>query len=62
MSIEELAASSVVIRVVADVTEEDYFIGRRILNREMKLLLDSKGIEIPFSQVVVHQAEAQEHK
>ena len=51
-----------VIRIVADVTEEDYFIGRRILNREMKLLLDSKGIEIPFSQVVVHQAEAQEHK
>lgn len=57
VGIEELAASSVVIRVVADVTEEDYFIARRTLNREMKLLLDSKGIEIPFTQVVVHQAE-----
>ena len=55
--VEELAASSVIIRIVADVTEEDYFIARRTLNREMKLLLDSKGIEIPFTQVVVHQAE-----
>ena len=54
---EELAASSVVIRLVVDVTEEDYFAARRALNREMKLLLDSKGIEIPFSQVVVHQAK-----
>lgn len=26
-------------------------------NREMKLLLDSKGIKIPFAQVVGHQAE-----
>lgn len=57
VGVEELAASSVVIRVVADVTEEDYFAARRALNREMKLLLDSKGIEIPFTQVVVHQAE-----
>ena len=57
VGVEELAASSVVIRIVADVTEEDYFAARRALNREMKLLLDSKGIEIPFAQVVVHQAE-----
>lgn len=57
VGVEELAASSVVIRVVVDVTEEDYFATRRALNREMKLLLDSKGIEIPFTQVVVHQAE-----
>lgn len=55
--VEELAASSVIIRIVVNVTEEDYFIARRTLNREMKLLLDSKGIEIPFTQVVVHQAE-----
>lgn len=57
VGVEELAASSVVIRVVVDVTEEDYFAARRALNREMKLLLDSKGIEIPFTQVVVHQAK-----
>ncbi len=57
VGVEELAASSVVIRVVVDVTEEDYFAARRALNREMKLLLDRKGIEIPFSQVVVHQAK-----
>ena len=57
MGVEELAASAVVIRVVVDVTEEDYFAARRALNREMKLLLDRKGIEIPFSQVVVHQAK-----
>ena len=62
VGVEELAASAVIIRVVADVAEEDYFSARRALNREMKLLLDSKGIEIPFSQVVVHQAGNSENK
>ena len=40
-----------------DVTEENIFIGRRTLNRELKILFDNNNIEIPFPQVVVHRGE-----
>ena len=39
------------------VTEENFFLGYRTLNREMKLMCDRHGIEIPFNQIVVHQAQ-----
>ncbi len=54
--VDELADSSVVIRVLALVSETDIFVAQRRLNREMKLLLDKHNIEIPFPQVVVHKA------
>ncbi len=52
--VQELAASCVLLRVLVDVAEKDIFPARRRLNREMKLLFDEHGIEIPFNQVVVH--------
>ena len=55
--VESLGESSVVLRIVADVTEENFFVGYRTLNREMKLMCDRHGIEIPFNQLVVHQAK-----
>ena len=57
IGVEELADSAVVVRVVAQVTEENFFAARRVLNREIKLLLDAKGIEIPFPQLVVHRGK-----
>ena len=57
LGVETLGESSVVMRVVADVTEENFFLGYRTLNREMKLMCDEHGIEIPFNQIVVHQAQ-----
>lgn len=57
MGVEELGESSVVMRFVADVTEENYFLGYRTLRREMKILCDKQGVEIPFNQIVVHQAK-----
>lgn len=54
--VESLGESSVVLRIVADVTEENFFKGYRTLNREMKLMCDRHNIEIPFNQLVVHQA------
>lgn len=57
MGVESLGESSVVLRIVGDVNEEDFFIGYRTLNREMKLMCDEHGIEIPFNQIVVHQAD-----
>ena len=57
LGVESLGESSVVIRIVADVKEEDFFQGYRTLNREIKLMCDMNGIEIPFNQIVVHQAK-----
>lgn len=54
--VESLGESSVVLRIVADVEEENFFVGYRTLNREVKLMCDENGIEIPFNQLVVHQA------
>lgn len=55
--VEALADSAVVLRVVADVKEKDVFAGRRMLNRELKILFDDNNIEIPFPQIVVHRGE-----
>ena len=55
--VQELAASSVNLRVSADVTEANYFVAKRRLNRELKILFDENNIEIPFNQLVVHNAK-----
>ena len=57
LGVESLGESSVVLRIVADVTEENFFLGYRTLNREMKLMCDRHNIEIPFNQLVVYQAQ-----
>ena len=58
MGVETLGDSSVVLRIIADVTEENFFLGYRTLNREIKLMCDRHNIEIPFNQIVVHQAQS----
>jgi len=55
--VQALDASSVVLRFNVAIKEENYFPATRRLNREMKCLFDDKGIEIPFNQIVVHQAK-----
>ena len=52
--VEALADSSVVLRVTVDTTEENVFLARRRLNRELKILFDDNNINIPFPQIVVH--------
>ncbi len=54
--VESLGTSSVVLRITTHVKEENFFIARRRLNREIKILFDENNIEIPFTQVVLHQA------
>ena len=53
--VQELGSSSVVIRIYSRTHEKKKYQVVRDLNREMKLLFDKNGIEIPFPQVVVHQ-------
>ena len=52
--IQELADSSVVLRFMVDVQEDNFFVARRRLNREIKILFDENHIEIPFNQLDVH--------
>ena len=55
--VDALGESSVVMRLTVEVTEENFFIGRRKLNKEIKMLFDKNGIEIPFNQLVIHQSQ-----
>ena len=57
LGVQALADSAVVLKVKAEVAEENIFAAQRMLNRELKLAIDAAGIEIPFPQVVVHQAK-----
>ncbi|MBN2268355.1 MAG: mechanosensitive ion channel family protein [Acholeplasmataceae bacterium] len=54
--VQKLADSSVILRVVGMTEELDKIQTARNLNRELKILFDKNNIEIPFNQIVVHQA------
>lgn len=55
LGVQELAASSVDLRITAVVDEPNIYAARRIMNRELKLAFDRNHIEIPFPQLVIHQ-------
>ena len=57
IGVQELGSSSVNLRICAEVEEKNVFSATRIMNREIKIGFDKAGIEIPFQQVVIHQAE-----
>ena len=62
LGVEDLGESAVVLRVVAKVAESNIFTAKRILRREIKLGFDRLGVEIPFNQLVIHQADDEEEK
>ncbi|MCK5762384.1 MAG: mechanosensitive ion channel family protein, partial [Candidatus Izimaplasma sp.] len=53
--VEQLGDSAVVVRVIARCEEKDRINVRRVLNKELKRILDENGISIPFPQLVIHQ-------
>ena len=55
--VQELGESGVQLKFVAEVEEKNVFSAPRIMNREIKIAFDKAGIEIPFNQIVVHQAK-----
>lgn len=57
LGVQSLGDSSVNLRIVAKVIETDKFNVQRMLNREIKIMFDEKGIGIPFPQIVMHQAK-----
>ncbi len=57
LGVDQLADSGVNLKFAVDVTEENIFAAQRMLARDLKILFDDNGVEIPFPQVVVHKAE-----
>ena len=57
LGVDELADSGVNLKFAADVTEENIFAGQRMLARDLKVLFDDNGVEIPFPQVVIHKGD-----
>ena len=57
IGVDSLGESSVVLKFIVEVNEQNFFNARRRLNRELKILMDKNNIEIPFNQIVVHQAD-----
>ena len=53
MGVEALADSAVVLRFTVACKEQNVFVARRRLNRELRILFMEKGIDIPFPQVTV---------
>jgi small conductance mechanosensitive channel len=59
--VQQLGESSVVIRIYAKTQETKKYQVLRDMNREVKLLFDEKGIQIPFPQIVVHTPEKKDN-
>jgi small conductance mechanosensitive channel len=57
LGVTELANSSVNIRVIAKTLPESQYGVERKIRQGIKEILDKNGIEIPFPQVVVHNAK-----
>lgn len=60
--VDELGESSVNLMFVAKCREGDLYQVKRDLNREIKILFDDNGIEIPFNQLVIHTEEEEANK
>ena len=58
--VSALGESSVNIKLMAQCHEEDKYQVERDLNREIKLLFDANGINIPFNQVVLNTRDPNE--
>ena len=54
LGVQELAASAVTLRFIAEVGESDIYSGARLLNHDLFLGFRKLGVECPFQQVDVH--------
>ena len=57
IGVQNLGESGIELKIIGKVNEKDIFSAARLLNREIKIGFDKNGIEIPFNQIVVHQAK-----
>ena len=57
VGVTELGSSGVSLKFLAYCSEQDRFQAERDLNRAVKLMFDENGINIPFTQVVLHNSK-----
>ena len=57
IGVDNLGESGVELKFIAKVSEQNIYTAPRLLNREIKICFDKEGIEIPFNQIVVHEAK-----
>ncbi len=57
LGVSELADSAVILKFKAACRNEDILPVKRAMNRELKLLFDRNGINVPFPQVVINNRE-----
>jgi small conductance mechanosensitive channel len=66
LGVQTLAASDVVLRIIAETTPMNHALIGRMIRKEVKLCLDEHGIEIPFPRMVMYsrneQGEANSNK
>ncbi len=55
MGVQNLGDSGMELRITAETNERDIYTAQRILNKEIKRILDRYSIEIPFPQLVVQE-------
>lgn len=55
--IDSFQDSSIMLRIQLTIDRKEKMNAKRSFNREIKLMFDRRGIEIPFSQIVVHYAK-----
>ena len=55
--VDNLGASGVTLYFSAKCNEADIFAVQRAMNKELKVMFDENGINIPFNQLVVHTEE-----
>ena len=60
--IDELAESSVNLLFMAKCKEEDIYLVKRALNRELKIIFDENGINVPFPQVTISKLDEATNK
>jgi small conductance mechanosensitive channel len=57
LGVQNLAASDVVLRIVAETLPMKHFIVARALRKELKVCLDENGIEIPYPRLVMYSRQ-----
>ena len=55
LGVQELGASGITLRFVVEVDESDIYSVQRVLNRDLLVRFREAGVEVPFTQIDLHQ-------
>ena len=61
LGVQNLAASDVVLRIIAETIPMRHWYIARVIRKEVKQCLDDNGIEIPFPRMVMYSRESEEN-